>query len=88
MSRIDTSKKFTVKNMGASQTFNFNGSDFEQVVIHNTNTPDVYLRDENNNDFVIKQGVSFNLSTIPSKAISGLTVVTQSGGTASIAYLA
>lgn len=88
MSRTDHAKKFRVKIMGASESFNFNGSDFEQVLVKNTGTPDVLLRDEDNNDYPLGEGVSFNLSTLPSKALNGLTIVTQGSGSAAIAYVA
>lgn len=87
MSRVDHAKQFRVKIMGAGESFSFNGRDFEQVVVINTGTPDVYLRDVDSNDFPLTEGVSFNLSTIPSKALNGLTIVTQAGGSASIAYV-
>jgi hypothetical protein len=85
--RTDTSKKFKVKLMTASQTFSFNDQDFEQAVVENTGSVDVYLRDEANVDFVLGAGKSFDVSTIPAKAISGLTVVTIATGTCQIAYL-
>ena len=85
--RTDHAKAFKVKIMGADDTFAFNGKDFEQAVIHNTGTDDLFLRDDNDIDFVLETGVSFNLSTLPVKAINGLTVVTQASGACQIAYL-
>ena len=85
--RNDTSKLFKVKLLGASESFNFLDGEFEQVLVHNTGTSAVLLRDNDNNDFEIASGVSFNLSTIPVKAISGLTIVTQASGSCQIAYV-
>lgn len=87
MGRTDFSKEFRVKIMGAAEEFNFNNKDFEQAVVYNPNAPDVYLRDDDGNDFPLAQGVSFDLSTLPSKSMSGLTVVTQASGAANIAYV-
>ena len=84
--RTDTAKQFRVKLMGGSETFSFNDKDWEQAVIQNTGTAPVYLRDSNNIDFTVSENEAFNASTLPSKALSGMTVITGVGGAAQIAF--
>ena len=73
--------------MGAGETFDFNSKDFEQAVIKNPSSVNVLLRDSDNNDYELEEGASFEISGIPSKSLSGLTVVTQGGGSAKIIYV-
>lgn len=84
--RTDTSKQFKVKVMGASDSFSFGNKDWEQAVVVNVGTPDVKLKDADNNEFTVLSGASFNATALSPKALGGMTVVTASGGACEIAY--
>jgi hypothetical protein len=81
-----TSAKLKVKNMGASQTFVFDSNDITQCVIVNKGTPEVTIRDTDSNDFTIAQNGKLSLSGINLLNVSGVTVITASGGSCSIIY--
>ena len=81
-----TSSKIIVKNMVASETFSFDSNDITQCVIVNKGTPEVTVRDENNNDFTIAENGKLSLSSVNGLNVSGVTLITGVGGSCSIIY--
>ena len=81
-----TSAKLKVHNMTASSTFTFGSAEITQAVIVNTASPSVTIRDENNNDFKIAENGKLSISSVNGINVSGISVITASGGTCDIIY--
>lgn len=73
--------------MTASQTFSFNSVDIVQCLLNNTGTSVIQIRSTQNIDFTIPVNGSWNISSTDGINVSGITIVTVSGGSCDIMYL-
>ena len=72
--------------MSASETFTFNSLEITQAIIKNTASAVVTVRDENNNDFTIEENGKLSISSVNGINVSGISIITASGGTCDIMY--
>ena len=82
-----TSAEIINHKMTASQTFVFRHGEIQQTLLNNTGTSVILIRDKNNIDFTIPVNGSWNISSVNGVInVSGITIITGSGGSCDIMY--
>ena len=82
----ETSVEIINHKMTASQSFSFNSSEITQCLLNNTGTSVIQIRSSANVDFTIPVNGSWNISSVNGINVTGITIITVSGGSCDIMY--